>query len=59
LSATIANVNRTKKQKAYEAKQFMPQWGRARQQPRGPLDGHEMLAKIKQVNRQLGGGEKA
>lgn len=55
LQATIANVNRGKRQRPYEPKQFLPQWGRARQ-TEGPLSGEELLSKIKGLNRNLGGG---
>jgi len=55
LQATIANVNRGKNTRAYEPKQFMPQWGRARD-PQAPMSGDDMLRKVKQINKQLGGG---
>ena len=54
LQATIANVNRGKRQRPYEPKQFMPQWGKAKPAD-GPLTGEEMLSKIKGLNRNMGG----
>ena len=55
LQATIANTQRGKRQKPYEAKQFMPKWGRAPAQAE-ELDGHAMLDKIKRINRQMSNG---
>lgn len=55
LQATIANVNRSKKQKAYEPRQFMPGWGRAEPERRGPMTGEEMLEAVKKLNRRMGG----
>lgn len=56
LQATLANINKGKRQKAYTADQFLPQWGRAKERKTGPLDGHELLDKIKKINKQMGGG---
>jgi hypothetical protein len=53
LQATIANGNRGKRQKPYEASQFLPKWGRAK--VAGPLDGYQLLDKIRKINRQMGG----
>jgi len=58
LQALLANVNRGKKQRPYEAKQFMPKWGRARERAEGPMDGYQLLSKIKKINRQMGGKER-
>lgn len=55
LQATIANVNKGKRQKTYEPKQFLPGWGRAKDQTEGPLDGYALLDKVKKINRQMGG----
>jgi hypothetical protein len=57
LQSTIANSNRGKRQKPFEAKQFLPRWGRAKEQTEGPLDGHALLAKVKSINRKMGGAE--
>jgi hypothetical protein len=54
LQATIANVNRGKRQRPYKPEQFMPQWGRAKQ-AEGPLTGEELLEKIKKMNGRMGG----
>jgi hypothetical protein len=56
LQATIANVNRGKRQKPYQGSQFLPRWGRAKDKTEGPLDGYSLLDKIKKINRQMGGG---
>jgi hypothetical protein len=53
LQATIANVNRGKRQRPYKAEQFRPQWGVA--QPNGPLSGDDMLAAVKRINKGMGG----
>jgi hypothetical protein len=57
LQATIANVNRSNRQRPFKADQFKPQWGVA--QPVGPLSGEDMLAAVKRINRGMGGGEQA
>jgi hypothetical protein len=54
LQATIGNVNRSKKQKAYEPAGFMPQWGIAKPAA-GPMSGHDMLEAVKKLNRRMGG----
>lgn len=54
LQATIGNVNRSKKQKAYEPEAFMPKWGVAKPAP-GPMSGHEMLEAVKRLNKRMGG----
>ena len=54
LQATIANVNRGKRQKAYEPDQFLPRWGPARERT-GPMSGDDMLRKVKQMHRSMGG----
>lgn len=54
LQATIANVNRSKKQKAYEAAAFMPKWGMAKESS-GPMSGEEMLDAVKKLNGRMGG----
>lgn len=56
LQATIANGNRGKRQKAFEGKQFLPRWGKAKDRDEGPIDGYALLDKVKKINRQLGGG---
>jgi hypothetical protein len=56
LQATIANVNRSRKQKAYEPSGFMPKWGVARPAP-GPMSGEEMLEAVKRINRKMGGAQ--
>ena len=54
LQATIANVNRSKRSKAYEPKQFLPKWGRAPER-QGPMSGEELLDKVKQLHKRMGG----
>lgn len=58
LQATIANVNRGKRQKPYTPDQFMPKWGRAKELPAGGLDGYALLDKVKKLNKQMGGRER-
>lgn len=53
LQALIANVNRGKRQRAFEADQFMPKWGRAK--PKGPMSGEDMLAAVKRLHKSMGG----
>lgn len=54
LQATIANVNRGKNQKAYEAEAFMPRWGVAKPKA-GPMSGYDMLEAAKRLNKRMGG----
>lgn len=54
LQATIANSNRSRRQKAYEPAQFMPKWGVAKPDA-GPMSGHDMLEAVKRLNRKMGG----
>lgn len=54
LQATIGNVNRSRKQKAYEPAAFMPKWGVAKPAA-GPMSGHDMLEAVKKLNRRMGG----
>lgn len=56
LQATIANGNRGKRQKPFEASQFLPRWGRGKERREGPLDGHALLDKIRKINGKMGGG---
>ncbi len=56
LQAVIANGNRGKRQRPFEIKQFLPQWGRAKQRSDAPMDGYQLLDRIKKINRQMGGG---
>lgn len=56
LQATIANVNRGKRQKPYEASQFMVRWGRAKERTRDALDGYSLLDKVRKMHKQMGGG---
>jgi hypothetical protein len=56
LMATIANVNRGKKQRPYEVKQFRPKWDPGAPPERKPeMSGHDMLAAVKGYNRRMGG----
>jgi len=56
LMATIANVNRGRKQKAYTAEQFRPKWDpRARPTRRPAMTGEEMLRAAKRATRAMGG----
>lgn len=54
LQALIANVNRGKGQKAHEPSAFLPKWGVAKP-VEGPMTGEEILAKVKKLNRRMGG----
>lgn len=49
LQATIANAQRSKKQRPYKAEQFVPRWGRRR--PDGPMSGEDMLRTVKGLHR--------
>lgn len=53
LQATLANLQRSKKQRPYKAEQFKPVWGVAK--PDGPMSGEDMLAAVKRYNRNMGG----
>lgn len=54
LQATIANVQRGKGRRPYEAAQFLPKWGIAKPDT-GPMSGEEMLRAVKRLNRNMGG----
>lgn len=54
LQATIANVNRSKRQKAYEPEGFMPKWGVAKPAPEA-MSGYDMLEAVKKLNKRMGG----
>lgn len=56
LQATIANSQRSKRQRPYKAEQFRAQWGVAK--PTGPMSGEDMLAAVKSYNRRMGGDER-
>jgi hypothetical protein len=55
LQALIANVNRDRKTRPYQADTFVPKWGRASTR-KGPATGEEMLAAVKKINKAMGGG---
>lgn len=57
LQATIGNVNRSRKQKAYEPAAFMPKWGVAKPAA-GPMSGHDMLEAVKKLNKRMGGADR-
>jgi hypothetical protein len=54
LMSTLANLNRSKKQRPYEQKQFLPKWGYEAPQ-QGPMTGDDMLRAVKRLNKQMGG----
>lgn len=54
LASVIANSNRGKGQKAYEAADFLPKWERKAESQE--LDGEAMLRVVKSLNRSMGGG---
>jgi len=54
LQATLANLNRSKKQRPYEAKTFLPKWGHEAPK-QGPMSGEDMLRAVKRLNKQMGG----
>lgn len=56
LMATIANVNRGKRQKPYTAEQFRPKWDpSAPPERRREMTGEDMLREVKRINKGLGG----
>lgn len=55
LSSVIANVNRSKKQRPFQAEQFMPKWER-RQTVKKTMDGEDMLRAVKRIHKAMGGG---
>lgn len=54
LASVIANVNRSKKQRPYQAEQFLPTWER-RQVKTGPMSGEDMLRAVKRIHKAMGG----
>jgi len=56
LAAVIANVNRTKRQKPYQAEQFIPKWDRDAPPERpAEMSGEDMLRAVKRAHKALGG----
>jgi len=55
LQATLANVNRSKRQRPYKPDQFKAEWGVVK--PQGPMSGEDMLAAVKRINAGMGGGQ--
>lgn len=56
LCSVIANANRGKRSKPFEAKQFMPKWDPDAPPERRPeLSGEEMLRAVKRAHKALGG----
>jgi len=56
LQATIANVNRSKRERPYKAEQFAPKW--ERRQPvdgNGEMSGEDMLRAVKRIHKAMGG----
>lgn len=54
LQATIANVNRSKKSKAYEPQQFLPRWGIAKRSDE-PSSDEALARKVKSIHKAMGG----
>lgn len=56
LQATIANVNRDKRQRPFKAEQFVPKWERRRQvDGNGEMSPEDMLRAVKRINKAMGG----
>ena len=56
LMATVANVNRSSKQKPYSVEQFMPNWDPgAPRAPRPQQSPEDQLRAVKSINRRMGG----
>lgn len=56
LMTIIANVNRSKKQRAYETRQFRPKWDPEAPPERRPeMSGHQILDQVRKLNRRMGG----
>ena len=56
LQATVANVNRSKKQRPFKAEQFVPKWERRRPvDGNGEMSGEDMLRAVKRIHKAMGG----
>lgn len=56
LCSVIANGNRSKRQKPFQPKQFMPKWdANALPEQRVAMTGEEMLRAVRRANKALGG----
>jgi hypothetical protein len=56
LCSVIANANRSKRQKPFTPKQFMPKWDpKALPEQRQEMTGEEMLRAVRRANKALGG----
>jgi len=61
VQATLANVNRGKRQKAFKPVDFAPPWADRKRWPwsdredRGPMTGEEILRTVKGITRRMGG----
>lgn len=55
LASVIANVNRSKRQRPYQAEQFMPKWERRAPVPQGEMSGDDMLRAVKRIHKAMGG----
>ena len=56
LQATIANVNRNKRQQPYKAEQFLPKWERRQQvDGNGEMSPEDMLRAVKHIHKAMGG----
>lgn len=55
LASVIANVNRSKKQRPYQAEQFMPKWERRQTVRTGEMSGEDMLRAVKRIHKAMGG----
>jgi len=56
LQATIANVNREKRQRPFKAEQFVPKWERRQQvDGNGEMSPEDMLRAVKRIHKAMGG----
>lgn len=55
LQATIANVNRGKSQRPYQAEQFVPKWERRRMDGNEAMSPEDMLRAVKRIHKAMGG----
>jgi hypothetical protein len=55
LASVIANVNRGKGQRPYQAEQFMPKWERRRTVKNEAMSSEDMLRAVKRAHKAMGG----